>query len=208
MNSTFTRLESVFESEIYACKNMIGIADSLTASLPAVDLEDLYRHALVAAVSALDTFVHSLVREGILMQFQNAGPILEKGMPIRLDLHRKLLAGDPYVISEIALYIREVHRNWTMQRAKDIADAVKLVSDRPLWATIGNNNSEETRRLKSSLDLIVVRRNQIVHESDIDPSTGEKWPIDSTMAQQAIETIACRHKQILHHVKCEYQPMS
>jgi|SRR5699024_5927649 len=204
MHPDFSLIGLTFEQEVAGCENIVGIADNLQSSLPAVDLIDLYRHSLVAAVSALDTFVHSLVRVGIILQIRGNGPELDVRLPIGVDAYRRWFNGDPFALREIELQVRQAHSRWTMQFAKDIADAVRLVSSRPAWITIAGEDPNVARILKNSLDVVVVRRNQIVHESDIDPSTGQKWPIDSAMARQAIGTIKERQKQLLDHVSEEY----
>lgn len=204
MRPEFKYTDSIFQQEIISSKNMVGIADNLQVSLPAVDLLDLYRHGLVAAVSALDTFVHSLVRAGILLQLQGHGPSLDTRLPIGIDAYRRWFNGDSLALREIELQIRRAHSRWTMQFANDIADAIRLVSDRPTWITIANGDSNLAQSLKRSLDVVVIRRNQIVHESDFDPSTFQKWPIDSTLAREAIDTVTDRQKQLLNHVSEEY----
>lgn len=204
MRDEFQACDTVFEGEIIGCKNIIGVSDNLQPSLPAIDLQDLYRHSLVGAVSALDTFVHSLVRCAIILQFQRIGPSLDQQVPVGLETCRRALTGDASALHELDLKIRRAHGRWTMQCSKDIADALKLATPRPAWITIAGENSNQAKYLKQSLDLIVRRRNQIAHESDIDPSTGDKWPIGSQETLAAIQIINERQQQILHHVANEY----
>ena len=194
----------VFSSEIAGCRNVIGIADNLAPQAPALDLSDLYRHILAGAVSALDTCVHSLVRTAILLQLQGIGPASNAQLPVPADLFRRWYRGDASALNEIALAIRSAHSRWTMQFAKDIADAVKLVSASPLWISIAAGDSEAAKGLKSSLDVVVQRRNKIVHESDLDPSTGAKWPITSDLAVAAIDVVKERGEAIVAHVAADF----
>jgi len=204
MRSEFACVLDVFSSEIEGCGNVIGIADNLAPRAPALDLSDLYRYSLAGAVSALDTAVHSLVRTAILLQLQRIGPALHAQLPVPVDLFRRWYGGDGSALNEIALAIRIAHGRWTMQFAKDIADAVRLVSPRPLWVSIAGGDTDTAKDLKSSLDLVIQRRNKIAHESDLDPSTGAKWPITSALAIAAIEVVKERGDAIVAHVAADF----
>lgn len=204
MRSEFAGVLDVFSSEIVGCRNVVGIADNLAPHAPALDLSDLYRHSLAGAVSALDTCVHSLVRTAILLQLQGIGPALNVQLPVPVDVFRRWYGGDISALNEIALAIRLAHGRWTMQFAKDIADAVRLVSARPLWVSIAAGDTEAAKNLKSSLDLVIQRRNSIAHESDLDPSTGSKWPITSDDAIGAIEVVTERGNAIVAHVAADF----
>ena len=197
MRPEFDSINAIFEKDISGALNMVGIADNLHSYLPAVDLFDLYRHSLVASVSALDTFVHSLVRTGILLQLQGKGPVLASELPISIDLYRRWHNGDVLALREIELQIREAHSRWSMQDSKSIAQALRLVCSQPTWLAIANDDSNLTHEMKSSLDVVVQRRNKIVHESDIDPSTEQKWFIDSTLTRKAIDTVCARQKDVM-----------
>lgn len=204
MQSEFNRVRAVFDTEIEGCRNVVGIADNLGVSTPALELDDLYRHSLAGAVSALDTCIHSIVRSGIILQLRGIGPKPDAHLPVATDLFRRWYSRDYSALGEIELSLRTAHGRWTMQSSKDIADAVKLVSSKPLWISIADQDRQAAGLLKESLDVVVKRRNQIVHESDIDPSTGMKWPINSPLALTAIDVLQERGHAVLDHVAAEY----
>lgn len=204
MHNSFVMIDESFQGEIASCRNVVGIADNLQGSLPALDLQDLYRYSLGAAVSALDTFMHSLVCKAILLQLQGIGPQQGSSLPVEWSLYKRLFTGDTAAIGEIEIEIRKLHSRWTIQFSKDIAEAVKITSSNSLWINVAGNDSNRAKQLKSSLDEVVRRRNKIAHESDTDPSTGEKWPINSTLTTESINTVAERQRQILLHVSAEY----
>lgn len=208
MRPEFKSVLNVFSSEIAGCRDVIGIADNLAPKAPALDLSDLYRHGLAGAVSALDTCVHSLVRAAVLLQLQGVGPELNAQLPVPADLFRRWYGGDSSALNEIALAIRLAHGRWTMQFAKDIADAVRLVSPRPLWVSVAAGDTEIAKDLKSSLDLVIQRRNKIVHESDLDPSTETKWPITSALAVEAIEVVKERGEAVIAHLAADFPTQS
>ncbi len=47
------------------------------------------------------------------------------------------------------------------------------------------------RDIKQQLSSIVVRRNKIAHEADIDPTfnLGNRWPIDEVLVNEAVDFI-------------------
>jgi hypothetical protein len=204
MRPEFDAVLGVFSAEITGCRDIVGIADNLAPNAPALDLSDLYRQSLAGAVSALDTCVHSVVRTGILLQLQGFGPSLSAQLPVSADLFRRWYGGDSSALNEVELALRLAHGRWTMQFAQDIADAVKLVSARPLWVSVAGGDSNLAGHLKTSLNVVVDRRNKIAHESDLDPSTGTKWPIDSTLTVAALDLLNERGAAIVSHVATDF----
>lgn len=75
----------------------------------------------------------------------------------------------------------------TFQRAESIATGLSLVGVTRVW---NRAFSAEDLLLRKHLDLIVDRRNKIVHQSDSDPlSFGEPTPIDKTDALEAVRVV-------------------
>lgn len=86
--------------------------------------------------------------------------------------------------------IREAVSRKTYQRADDIAAGLKLICDPPFWSTTYGKGAG-AERMRKKLDLIVNRRNRIVHEADLsDLALGEKWPIDEVLASGALDRIS------------------
>jgi hypothetical protein len=73
----------------------------------------------------------------------------------------------------------------TYQEPDRIADGVRLCSPIELWNEIAlklgatpGTKSDEAKRLKTELSVLVRRRNQIAHEGDLQPTPlREPWPI-------------------------------
>lgn len=205
MRLEFLSILQVFESEVGGCRDIVGVADNLAPNAPALDLSDLYRYSLAGAVSALDTCMHSVVRVAILLQLQGLGPALQAQLPIPAELFRRWYGGDGIALNEIDLALRVAYSRTTMQSARDIADAVRVVSDLPLWITVAGGDANLAGYLKSSLDVVVQRRNKIAHESDLDPLAGTKWPIDSALAIAAVDLVRERGTQVIEHVASAFE---
>lgn len=204
MNPSLEAVRRQFMDDITSCMDTVGIADNLAKSLPGLNLDELYRYSLAGAVSALDTCVHSVVRAASVLQLQGIGPSHALELPISSDLYRRHFQGDATAIGEIESAVRLAHGRWSMQFSADIANAIKTVCSRPLWINIADGDPSKAKSLKDSLDAVVRRRNKIVHESDLDPSLGEKWPIDSDIALQSVRVILERGTQIIQHVARDY----
>ena len=56
---------------------------------------------------------------------------------------------------------------------------------------MGKPKSDDIKQIKEQLSSIVERRNKIAHEADINPTynTGERWPIDENMVNDAVDFI-------------------
>jgi hypothetical protein len=87
--------------------------------------------------------------------------------------------------------IRDVHVIKAFQKADAIADAIRLCSPVELWVAIGAQLGIPPQDVRIRVNLVVDRRNQIVHEFDIDPTTpGARWPITAAQASDAAAFIS------------------
>jgi hypothetical protein len=111
----------------------------------------------------------------------------------RFPLPISVVAGlrDPVIAEQtIETEIRSRHGYLAFQHPDRIADAVRLFSEVKLWEEVGNRLGLSSKDVKSSLSLIIERRNKIAHEADIDPSYPEqRWPIDSEMVETTLLTL-------------------
>jgi hypothetical protein len=163
--------------------------NSLTSA--AVDVSDLYRAGLVLSVSALDQFVHDFVRLGMLDIHRGRRSVTDAHNQFRIPLasaKQALLSGTSEQWLEDA--VRANHSWQSFQHPDKIADAIRLISSIKLWEAVGHEMSTTARDVKNQLASIVDRRNKIAHEADMDPTNpGERWPIDSAMAESAMDYV-------------------
>ena len=159
----------------------------------ALDLSDLLRSQLVMVVSALDHFVHELVRLGMLDVFRGQRAPTEAYLRFQVTLGSALDGVDnPGNASWLEDQIRSRNAYRAFQDPDHIADAIRLVSGVELWNSVADEFDSTARDIRDRLRLIVDRRNKIAHESDINPSyahIGTLWPIDPTMADESVTFI-------------------
>jgi hypothetical protein len=158
---------------------------------PAVDVSDLFRAQIVLAVSALDYFVHELIRLGMVEAAQGSRPktnaYLKFQMPIAV--FDSALAGSPCEIW-VSDAVRERHSWLSFQQPDKIADAIRLISSIELWNLVAIELATSSADVKTGLKVIIDRRNTIAHEADMDPANpGFRWTINSTMANEATDFI-------------------
>jgi hypothetical protein len=162
-----------------------------TQTTGVLDLSDLLRAELVMAVSALDHFVHEVVRLGMLEIHHGRRPATEsfQRFTITIESVRQALSSpsnDDWLDAEI----REKHCWRGFQNSERIAEAIHLISDVRLWEEIGKQLRMPAIDVRRGLDLIVDRRNKIAHEADTDPSfPGRRWPITGVTVEQAVSYI-------------------
>jgi hypothetical protein len=166
----------------------ISFAARLTA---AVDLSDILRAEVVLAVSALDYFIHELTRIGMLESWVGTRAQTDALQRYQLPLSiAKQLSNVGTAQQVLDAEIRTKHSFLSFQHPDKVADAIRLFSEVRLWDEVGREIGLPAQIVKSSLSLIVDRRNKIAHEADIDPSyPGQRWPIDVPMVEEIFDKI-------------------
>jgi hypothetical protein len=157
----------------------------------AIDLTDILRAEVVLAVSALDYFVHELTRMGMIECW--SGGRIQTGAFLRYQLPLSAVPGlgSPGTAQQtFDSEIRAKHSFLSFQHPDKIADAIRLFSPVNLWERVGLEMARPAQNIKTSLILIIDRRNKIAHEADADPSyPGQRWPIDRAMVEGIFDEI-------------------
>ena len=177
--------------------------------IPENDLADLLRAELVNLVSAMDRFIHEIVRIGIVNSHMGASLQTSKckAMPFRyLTMSKiidcKLRGTPPTCNEEIAEYwvnkeVVEILKTLSFQKIDKIKDALSYIWDDQykLHAIIGKMNysafpgptiNANQKYLEQKIDLIVSRRNQIVHEADFDIAINSKQTMNTLWLDDTI----------------------
>ena len=181
----------LFRISIARVRDLIAVHNSLKAQTSNVlDISDMLRSALVLAVSALDYYIHEVVRIGMLEihRGERPEPPAFSGFQISLGNARAGINAGQNIDSWLEDEIRQRHSYKSFQQPNAIADAVRLICDKKLWEEVSINMGSPAKDIKQQLSLIVDRRNKIAHEADIDPtlSLGNRWPIDELLVNEAV----------------------
>lgn len=182
-----------FETNLDSLKQLgviyLAFVDKVTQ---AISLDELLRAEFVLAVGALDCYVHDLVRIG-MSGFFKAGKGESNAylnFVVSLDFMKKLLLASSGT-DKLNLFeqeIRRLHAYKTFQMAENISQALSFIGIKAIWDKVGPKLGMNSSDVRIQLDLIVDRRNRIVHESDVDPSLGigDKYPIDFPLVDRAV----------------------
>ncbi|QDY83513.1 hypothetical protein FQU75_08865 [Paenibacillus polymyxa] len=158
---------------------------------PLVDISDMLRSELVLLVSAVDFYVHEIVRIGMLEVFCEIRPETSsfRNYSISLKAVREALL-NPESFDWLEREVIEKHSWKSFQQAEKITEALRIITDADFWGRAALAMNSEPQLIKKKLNLIVDRRNKIAHEADMDPSyPGSRWPIDDTMVKESIDFV-------------------
>lgn len=182
----------LFKKNIDETKRLSDVYEYLNSNISVpLAFEDILRSQVVYAVSAFDKLIHDLVRVGIVDIFNGkrtpTGKYLSE--PISIDLHQQLINADippKEHIFEQAIFKK--FKTVSYQEPSKVSDGLSYIwNEKQKWQKIAEYMSENDKSVKTQLKLIASRRNTIVHEADIDPSTGEKYAITSQESSGIID---------------------
>ena len=141
----------------------------------------LLRSQFVLLVSALDTYIHDIVRIGILQVYQGSRPVSKNLGRLSFTYNdlSELEAQSPMMKTPtLEQIIRRINSEDSYQSSKSIEYALGLIGVTGIWSKLSSKLTMRPDDIKTKLDLIVRRRNQIAHESDYNPSTGGQRDIN------------------------------
>ena len=135
-----------------------------------IDFSDLLRWQWTLAVSALDRYIHDIVRAGMVMEFEGRKSPTSKYQNFRIDMSTyTMIHSSPVPAAAFEQEVGRQHSFLAFQYPDKIADALSLIWDETnKWDVIGRTMIPPVSAvdLKTKLKNIILRRNQIVHEGD------------------------------------------
>jgi len=139
--------------------------------------EDLRRLALVMGLVAVDAYMHWAVLRGLsevrrqgelpkaLRQLQVPFDELVSLAEATVRARRRGIDSRPWVQLKNAAQKRLLRM--TFQSSQEVGDAMAMVGVKDGWKTVASTMNLKPEEVKSRLDKVVGRRNQIVHEGDL-----------------------------------------
>lgn len=173
-----------FQNNVTQIRQIGGVYSYLKDNirLPITDIDDILRSQIVNVVSALDRYLHEKVRKGICDIFLGNRPITAKfkNFSLSSDTVMRIWGDSSLTIIEREMLINDAVsqslKTLSFQQAVKIKDALSYLWDEPHKITVvakemgvpGATDNDKQRYLSQRLDLLVERRNQIAHESDME----------------------------------------
>jgi len=181
-----------FEQNIIRVKNLGAIYRSINSQTTQIlDLSDILRTQYIMLVSALDHFIHEIVRIGMIEIYNEDRVATKKFKEFIFSIDKNILFKkavmveiidkddfgntiEPYKKTDwLNHQIRYRNGFKSFQQSDKIEEAILLILDIDLWSEVENKLNINKKFLKNRLDLIIERRNQIAHEADIEPTYQE-----------------------------------
>lgn len=160
------------------------------------DLTDLLRLEIIYAVSALDTCIHDFTRIGMLQSYLGTRVRTDsfKNFKMSVDAFFQIQNYVPPFSPPAEYYfeqeLRRQHNHLAFQEPAKIAEALSLFWLEPhKWQKIAIQMSMNEDDAKKKMKLICSKRNQIVHEFDIDPLSQTRRTIIPSDAKDAVDFI-------------------
>ena len=181
-----------FRTNLIRVRNLGSIVTALSSQTTgALDLTDILRAELVLSVSALDHYIHEVVRLGMLEAYQGIRLRTAQFQGFQVSLGSAIgmsstlqSTQDTWIDEEI----RSRNSFRSFQTPENIASAIRLISDVTLWDQVARHMNASTEQVKNRLRLIVDRRNKIAHEADMSPFPyQDRWPINRHMVTNAVD---------------------
>lgn len=196
-----------FDQNIEEVRRIHAIYTHLTQELhlSSNEADDLLRAIIINTISALDRYIHEIVRIGLLeIFFEKRSPTSRfQKFPITAKTIKLALAYNDdddnntasALLASLEEEITSYFKSKSFQHPKNIKDALDYIWDEEhKWQKIapqmpslqGSTINEKQKYLDQRLILIVDRRNQIAHEADRDIETGHKRDISISEVESII----------------------
>ncbi|MCK5877073.1 MAG: hypothetical protein KAG43_05520 [Candidatus Marithrix sp.] len=172
-----------FRENIQRVKNL-AVSHAYLVANTELDMSDILRAEVVLIVSALDTFIHNIVRLGMLEILKGDRTQTKKYQEFSVKM--KIIRFDERY-SWFEEEIRRRHNQSSFQQAESIKKAMEHILETDIWKLVADKLQKDKKDITRKLDLIIKRRNQIAHESDIDPTfPNTRYPIDEQLTRDII----------------------
>lgn len=190
MSADFTK----FEFAMRQTRDLIEVGrivnNLVTDSL---NVEDIYRMGIVNAISAFDKFIHDVVRKGIVEIWFGRRPETQsfRTMQLSIEESRMILSKNEIEQTvELAKWISKRHGHMSFQSTKNVQQALSLIwNEDHKWKKIAEKIEKPEEHVRLSIDNIVARRNQIVHEFDLILVDGSRNSVSYEEVLQHFEEI-------------------
>jgi hypothetical protein len=155
-----------------------------------MSFDDLLRLHMVQSVSAFDKLIHDIIRIGMVDIFIGKRPETNKyrSESISMEIYGSLsIATIPPKEYFFEQAVVKKLGTTSYQAPGNVADGLSYIWDEKYkWNTIAAAIGMNAEDAKKQLHLIVSRRNQIVHEADIELTTGGKRQISKDDCESSV----------------------
>lgn len=180
---------NIFRKNIESVLCIDSIYQYMESQVTAFDITELLRAEFVLIVSALDFYIHEIVREGLLHQLNTSNNCNKNSICIPLTTVKVLLSveSENEQIQILNEQIKTITSKDSYQAPRAIEKALNMININKIWTKVGEFSGKSAEDVRDTLALIINRRNKIAHEADFDSMSGEKIDITSHQIKDCIE---------------------
>jgi hypothetical protein len=184
-----------FRQNIISVRELDSIFELITKNYPllAEQAQEILRAEVVLSVSALDCFIHDLIKQGMIETYQGNRVSSNLFSTYQIPLkYLQLIESSESQDAKLAYLensIKENNSKDSYQSPKSIEYALQLINVTSIWKNLAALMDMRAEDIKGELSLIIDRRNKISHEADYNPLTGSKYPIDRENINDVIQFI-------------------
>lgn len=162
-----TSLLSRFGTSTTQVDELLAIHKYLETQVAKQITDNLLRAALTMIVSAIDTSVHELIICAIMYELREDKAIFEiEDVRVSVYAYKEAELEDRLRLIESEL--RRQYAKESFQSSRQVENALSKVGISKIWSKLSDILGQPPEDIKRKLDLLVHRRNQIVHEGDLD----------------------------------------
>jgi hypothetical protein len=184
-----------FRQNIVSVRELDSIFELITKNYPLLveQAQEILRAEVVLSVSALDCFIHDLIKQGMIETYQGNRAASNLFSTYQIPLkYLQLIENSESQDAKLAYLensIKEYNSKDSYQSPKSIEYALQLINITSIWKNLAVLMGMRAEDIKGELSLIIDRRNKISHEADYNPLTGSKYPIDRQNINDVIQFI-------------------
>lgn len=162
-----TNLISRFEASISQVDELLAIHDYLQSFPITEPTDNILRASLTMMVSAIDTSVHELIINAIMFEIKEDKSIFKLDN-VKIGALAMKESDENTRIRLIESDLRRQFAKESFQSTRQIETSLAQIGITKIWTKLSSTLRQPAEDIKIKLDLLVRRRNQIVHEGDLD----------------------------------------
>jgi hypothetical protein len=190
---------------LHGTKTIMAVYDYLNQKVQGpMDYSDLLRWQWVQSVSALDKFVHDIVRTGMLGIYMGNRSPTNKFLNFTVDLktHLQIIQDASSALFAFERQVLLKNGYLAFQDPDKISDALSYIWDeKNKWKAISDIIGMPESDVKTQLRNISIRRNQMVHESDYPGNLMQRQTIAKEDVTEVVSFIEKVGKSIYDNIK-------
>ncbi len=146
-----------FRQNIKSVRELDSIYGLIAETYPLLkeQAQEILRAEIVLSVSALDCFIHDLVKQGMLETYQDnrmpSKPFVTYQIPIKFLKLIENSEGNEYKLAYLEQAIEEVNSKDSYQSPKNIEYALQLINIKSPWKSVSSLMNLKCRRHQSRI---------------------------------------------------------